>query len=118
MALVEAVPAGIYGKAALTSLGLWERVAPAVAQADNVRAALALIARGEAPYGIVYATDAVADDNVTVVATFPEDSHAPIIYPAALTAGTDNDAAQDFLDFLLSDIARPLFQRQGFTVIE
>ena len=118
MALVEAVPAGIYGKAALTSLGLWESVAPAVAQADNVRAALALVARGEAPYGIVYATDAVADDNVTVVATFPEDSHAPIIYPAALTAGTDNDAAQDFLDFLSSDIARPLFQRQGFTVIE
>ena len=118
MALVDAVPAGIYGKAALTSLGLWDSVAPAVAQADNVRAALALVARGEAPYGIVYATDAVADDNVTVVATFPEDSHAPIIYPAALIAGTENDAAPEFLDFLSSDTARPLFERQGFTVIE
>ncbi|MEZ5867942.1 MAG: molybdate ABC transporter substrate-binding protein [Defluviimonas denitrificans] len=84
MALVDAVPAGQYGKAALGALGLWEGVAPSVAQADNVRAALALVSTGEAPFGIVYATDAAASDNVTVTATFPEGSHPPIIYPVAL----------------------------------
>ncbi len=86
MALVDSVPAGVYGKAALTSLGVWDEVAPKVAQADNVRAALALVATGEAPLGIVYRTDADADDGVTVVGTFPADSHPPIVYPAAVTA--------------------------------
>ncbi|MBJ3776690.1 molybdate ABC transporter substrate-binding protein [Acuticoccus mangrovi] len=118
MALVDAVPAGIYGKAALTSLGVWDDVAPQVAQADNVRAALALVARGEAPYGIVYATDAAAEPAVKVVATFPADTHPPIIYPAALTTGTDDPDAADFLDFMSSPAAAPLFERQGFKVIE
>lgn len=118
MALVDAVPAGVYGKAALSVLGVWDAVAPKVAQADNVRAALALVARGEAPYGIVYATDAAAEDAVTVVATFPEETHPPIVYPAALTAESTNTRAQAFLAYLSSEAARPLFERQGFAVLE
>lgn len=118
MALVDAVPAGIYGKAALTSLGLWERVAPLVAQSDNVRAALAFVARGEAPLGIVYATDAAASDNVTVVGVFPEGSHEPIVYPAAVVAQSTNPAAAAFLDHLASDEARAIWERYGFTVLE
>lgn len=116
MALVEAVPAGIYGKAALTSLGLWEAVAPSVAQADNVRAALALVAVGEAPLGIVYATDAVAEDDVTVIGAFPPDSHPPIVYPAAAVAGRDGPAVHAFLDWLRGPAARAAFERHGFTV--
>lgn len=118
MALVDSVPAGIYGKAALTALGVWPSVAAKVAQADNVRAALALVARGEAPYGIVYATDAAADDNVSVVGVFPADSHPPIVYPAALTAEAEGDAPGAFLDYLSTPAARALFEKQGFTVIE
>ncbi len=117
MALVDAVPAGIYGKAALEHLGLWETVAPQVVQADNVRAALALVSLGEAPYGIVYATDAVADDKVTVVATFPKDSHPPIVYPAADIAGRDTGAEAEFLDYLRGPVARAAFERQGFVVV-
>lgn len=118
MALVDSVPAGIYGKAALTSLGVWEAVAPKVAQADNVRAALALVARGEAPYGIVYATDAAASDNVTIVGTFPSNTHPAIIYPGAVMSSSKaTDAAKSFMAFLASDEAKPLFERQGFTVI-
>ena len=117
MALVDAVPAGIYGKAALEHLGLWETVAPQVVQADNVRAALALVSLGEAPYGIVYATDAVADDKVTVVATFPKDSHPPIVYPAADIAGRDTGAEAEFLDYLRGPVARAAFERQGFVVM-
>jgi molybdate transport system substrate-binding protein len=117
MALVNAVPAGIYGKAALQSLGVWRAVEPKVAQADNVRAALALVALGEAPYGIVYATDAAAEDDVTVVGTFPADTHPPIIYPAARTVDGTSQAAGAFLDFLTSAPARDAFERQGFTVL-
>jgi molybdate transport system substrate-binding protein len=118
MAMVDAVPAGIYGKAALTSLGVWKAIAPHVAQADNVRIALALVARGEAPYGIVYATDALASDNVTVVATFPPSTHPPIVYPAAVTTASRNRArARRFLDFLSSAGARSLFVRHGFEPI-
>ena len=118
MALVDAVPAGIYGKAALTHLGLWDTTAPQVAQADNVRAALAFVARGEAPLGITYATDAAAEDNVTVIATFPADSHPPITYPAALTAQGDSPQALDFLTFLSSDTARAIWQAAGFTTLD
>lgn len=118
MALVDAVPAGVYGKAALTSLGLWESVAPKVAQVDDVRAALALVARGEAPFGIVYATDAVAEPRVTVIGAFPEGSHAPIIYPLAITRDSTSPVAQDFLDFLSSTEARPYFEAQGFSVLD
>src|SRR6056297_1311874 len=106
MALVDAVPAGIYGKAALESLGLWEDVAPRVAQTDNVRAALALVALGEAPYGIVYATDARAEDGVTVVGRFPADAHPPIVYPAAGIAGRTGPAASALLSYLRGAAAR------------
>lgn len=116
MALVEAVPAGIYGRQALTALGLWDRVAPHVAQSDNVRAALAFVALGEAPLGVVYATDAAAADNVTVIGTFPADSHDPITYPAAITAQGNAAAAGEFLDFLTSDAARAIWARHGFVV--
>ncbi|MEI4473426.1 molybdate ABC transporter substrate-binding protein [Frigidibacter sp. MR17.24] len=115
MALVDSVPAGQYGKAALTHLGLWDAVAPAVAQADNVRAALALVSTGEAPYGIVYATDAAADRGVSVVGTFPADSHPPIIYPAALTRDARPEAAA-FLEALSGPEAKAAFEAQGFTV--
>ena len=116
--MVGFVPAGIFGKEALTALGLWSSVAPKVAQVDNVRAALALVARGEAPFGIVYATDASASDKVTVIATFPADTHRPIIYPAAVVSdSTHRDAAARFLEFLSSASARTIFERQGFTVI-
>ncbi|KAA2314722.1 molybdate ABC transporter substrate-binding protein [Pseudooceanicola sediminis] len=117
MALVDAVPAGIYGKAALQSLGEWDSVAPMVAQADNVRAALALVATGAAPMGIVYATDAVAEDDVHVIGTFPEDSHPPIIYPAARVAGSDNPLDAGFLAYLQGAAARAAFERQGFVVL-
>ena len=116
MALHEAVPAGIYGREALSALGLWDAVAENVAQADNVRAALALVAIGEAPYGIVYATDAAAEPRVSVVATFPADSHRDIVYPAAVTADGDEQAARAFLDFLQGAEADTAFARHGFTL--
>lgn len=117
MALVDAVPAGIYGKAALENLGLWDRALPQVAQADNVRAALALVSTGEAPLGIVYATDAAADDNVSVIGTFPEDSHPPIVYPVAGLAGRDSAAGAAFLDYLHGPEARAAFETQGFVMV-
>lgn len=116
--VVEAVPAGRYGKAALESLGVWPQVEGKLAQADSVRAALALVSRGEAPFGIVYQTDATADLGVRVVGTFPEDSHPPILYPAALLAESSNANAASFLDYLKSDEATPAFERQGFTVLK
>lgn len=114
MARVDAVPAGIYGKAALESLGLWDGVAAQVAQARNVRAALAFVATGEAPYGIVYATDAAAEDRVTVVGTFPPDTHPPIVYPAAALARSDNPLPPLFLEFLRGPQARAVFEDEGF----
>ena len=118
MAMVDSVPAGIYGKAALTRLGLWDKVAPMVAQSDNVRTALAFVARNEAPLGIVYATDAAAQENVTVIGTFPAGSHDPIIYPAAITAQSDSDQAEAFLDYLSSAPAQAIWRDFGFTVPE
>lgn len=115
--LVDSVPAGMYAKAALESLGQWETVEPMLAQSDNVRAALALVAAGEAPYGIVYATDAVAENGVTVVGTFPADSHPPIVYPAAVVAASDNPLAAEYLAFLRGDAARAAFERQGFRIV-
>ena len=117
MANVEAVPAGKYGKAALEKLGAWDGVKGNVAQAENVRAALLLVARGEAPLGIVYATDAAAEPNVKIVGEFPADSHPPIIYPAALAKEPKSPDAKAFLDMLKSSKARPAFERQGFTVL-
>jgi len=117
MANVEAVPAGKYGKAALEKLGAWTAVKDSIAQAENVRAALLLVARGEAPLGIVYSTDAAAEPGVKIVATFPADSHPPITYPAALTRESKNADAKSFLDFLRSAKARTVFEKQGFTVL-
>jgi molybdate transport system substrate-binding protein len=117
MANVDAVPAGKYGKAALEKLGLWASVSGRLAQAENVRAALLLVSRGETPAGIVYRTDAAADPSVEIIGTFPEDTHPPIIYPIALTAdGTHPDAAA-LLAYIRSAKVRPIFEAQGFTVL-
>lgn len=117
MALVDAVPAGQYGKEAFETLGLWAALEGNVAQADNVRAALALVATGEAPFGVVYATDAVAEPRVHVAATFPEASHAPITYPVALLAEAPHaTAGADFLTYLGGETAKAIFQSQGFAV--
>lgn len=117
MAMVDAVPAGQYGKEALETLGLWPSVEGSVAQSENVRAALALVAAGEAPYGIVYASDAVAEAGVTVVGTFPEDTHRPIVYPAALLTGAADAADRAFLEALSSEAADAKFTAQGFAVL-
>ncbi|MBA2587928.1 MAG: molybdate ABC transporter substrate-binding protein [Alphaproteobacteria bacterium] len=108
------VPAGKYAKAALTSLGVWDSIASKVAPAENVRVALEYVARGEAPFGVVYATDAKVAPSVRIVGTFPENSHAPIVYPVALTR-TASPAAKQFLTFLSGASARTIFQRAGFT---
>lgn len=118
MGEVNSVPAGKYGKAALEKLGVWSTLESKVAGAESVRAALALVSREEAPYGIVYQTDAVADPGVTIVGTFPEDTHPPIIYPIALLAESQNADAAAYLDFLKSSKAVPLFEAQGFTVLK
>jgi len=115
MALVDAVPAGIYAKAALERLGQWQAIRPRVAQSDNVRAALALVATGAAPLGIVYKTDAQAEPRVRIVGTIPSDLHPPIIYPAALTT-TANSAAIAFMDHLQSETAQTVFLGQGFSL--
>jgi molybdate transport system substrate-binding protein len=108
------VPAGKYGKAALVALGVWDSVAPSVVQAENVRVALEYVAREEAPFGIVYATDAKVVP-VKVVGIFPPDSHPPITYPVALTKSA-NPAAKDFLAFLSGAQAQAIFEKAGFTV--
>ncbi len=113
---VRAVPAGLYAKAALEKLGVWAAVEPKLAMAENVRAALVLVARGEAPFGIVYETDARIDPGVKIVGVFPEDSHPPIIYPAALTTNATPDAAP-YLAFLRTAAAKTTFERYGFTVL-
>ncbi|WP_159947472.1 molybdate ABC transporter substrate-binding protein [Rhizobium sp. 18065] len=117
MANVDAVPAGTYGKAALENLGVWDTVKDKVAQAENVRAALLLVARGEAPLGIVYETDARVDPSVTILDHFPEDSHKPIVYPAALTADNANANAAAFLAYLQGARAHAIFTEAGFTVL-
>ncbi|MFC5387468.1 molybdate ABC transporter substrate-binding protein [Aquamicrobium segne] len=114
---VQAVPAGKYGKAALESLDMWGSVETKLAQAENVRAALKLVAAGEAVAGIVYATDAVAEPGVKVIGTFPEETHAPIIYPVAQTAESSDEDAPAFLACLKTEKARKLFEEQGFTVL-
>jgi molybdate transport system substrate-binding protein len=112
------VPAGKYGKAALESLGAWAAVAGKIASPANVRAALTLVSRGEAPLGLVYQTDAAADPAVKVVGTFPPSSHPPIIYPVALIAGAANPDAAAFLTYLKSAAARPFFEKQGFSLLD
>jgi molybdate transport system substrate-binding protein len=114
---VTAIPAGKYGKAALEKLGMWAGVEHKLAQADTVRVALAFVARGEARLGIVYASDARAEPKVKVVDTFPASTHAPIIYPIALTATSTNADAVAFLAYLKSPSAGRRFVEQGFSTL-
>jgi len=114
MANPDSVPAGRYGKAALESLGVWKDVQSRVAAANDVRGALLLVARGETPFGIVYSTDAAVEPKVRIVDTFPENTHPPIVYPAALTAVSKSAAAQGFLNSLREPPARAAFEKYGF----
>ncbi|WP_416407645.1 molybdate ABC transporter substrate-binding protein [Agrobacterium rosae] len=118
MGAVDSVPAGKYGKSALEKLGVWSSVEGKVAGAESVRAALVLVSRGEAPYGIVYQTDAAADQGVKIVGTFPQDSHDPIIYPVAILSESKSPAAAAYLEFLKSAKAAPFFEKQGFTILK
>jgi molybdate transport system substrate-binding protein len=113
---VRAVPAGLYAKAALEKLGAWAAVEPKLAMAESVRAALVLVARGEAPLGIVYETDAKIEPAVKIVGVFPADSHPPIVYPVALTASAKPGAAS-YLAFLRTQQAKAIFERYGFNVL-
>ena len=115
---VSSCPAGIYGKEALTKLGVWDAVSPKLAQADNVRAALLLVARGEAKYGIVYATDAKAEPKVKVVGTFPEASHTPIVYPVAITKDAKSPDAAALESYLSAPEAVTILEGQGFEVLK
>ena len=113
---VKSVPVGKYAKAALEKLGAWTAAEPKFAMAESVRAALTLVARGEAALGIVYATDAKVEPGVKIIASFPADSHPAIIYPVAATKSAKPDAA-GYLDFLRSSTARTVFEKYGFTVL-
>jgi molybdate transport system substrate-binding protein len=113
---VASVPVGKYAKAALEKLGAWQAAAPKFAMAESVRAALALVARGEAVLGIVYETDAKVEPNVKIVGVFPEDSHPPVIYPVAATVTAKPDA-NDYLAFLRSQAAKTVFETYGFTFL-
>jgi molybdate transport system substrate-binding protein len=115
MADPDSVPAGKYGKAALQALGVWSAVENRVARAENVRAALLFVSRKETPLGIVYATDATADQGVAIIGTFPAETHPPIIYPIAIIAASGNAAAARYVAFLRSPAARKEFAKQGFT---
>lgn len=114
MANPVSVPAGKYARAALIALGVWDSVAGKIAAAENVRGALLLVSRGEAPLGIVYRTDAHADPGVVIVDTFAEGTHPPIVYPAALTQESSPAAAR-VLEFLKTDAARAVFEKHGFS---
>lgn len=111
----EHVPAGIYAKEALQKLGAWETLSPKLAPAEDVRGALALVERNEAPLGIVYGSDAVASKGVKVVATFPEDSHKKVEYPIAIVDGHKNATVSAFYDYLKGPQAAGIFKRYGFT---
>ncbi len=112
----DSVPAGRYARAALTALGVWSEIAPRLARAENVRVALLYVDRGEAPLGIVYASDARLDERVRVVDIFPADTHEPIVYPVALTAAARSEAA-GFIAYMNGPQARAIFTRYGFTVL-
>ena len=118
MANTDSVPAGKYGKAALEKLGAWEGLKGKTAQAENVRAALLLVSRAEASLGIVYKTDAASDPSVTIVDTFPTDTHPPIVYPAAIIAGMKSADAGAYLRFLRTPQAVAAFEKQGFAVLD
>jgi molybdate transport system substrate-binding protein len=112
-----AVPAGLYAKAALTRLGAWKTAEPKLAQGENVRATLAYVARGETPFGIVYATDAKIEPKVKILGVFPEDSHPPITYPIAATATSKNRHVGGYLNFLSTQTAKAIFEKYGFSVL-
>ncbi|HKL22900.1 MAG TPA: molybdate ABC transporter substrate-binding protein [Tichowtungia sp.] len=112
---IHSVPAGIYAKEALEHAGLFKALYPSMVMASNVRAALMFVERGEVDAGIVYATDAQSSQRVEVVSVFPEESHSPILYPAAVCAAADDpERAQAFLDFLQTETAAAIFSRYGF----
>jgi molybdate transport system substrate-binding protein len=113
----DTVPAGRYARSALTSLGVWESVAEKLVRAENVRVALTYVARGEAPLGIVYETDAIAEPAVRIVGLFPATSHLPITYPAALTVQGTSADAKAFLKFLSGESAAAAFKKYGFIVL-
>lgn len=121
MGLVDSVPVGQYGKQALTALGQWDRVLPQVVQAQDARAAVALVASGQAEYGLVYATDAVALARLgqgVELGRFPETSHDPIVYPGAVVAGAAGEpAARAFLEFLQGPEAAAIFADQGYVIL-
>jgi len=114
---VKAVPAGLYAKAALEKLGSWAAAEPKLAQAENVRATLAFVARGETPLGIVYETDAKIEPKVKIVGAFPADSHPPVTYPVAATASSKNAATARYLAFLRSSAAKAIFEKYGFSFL-
>jgi molybdate transport system substrate-binding protein len=114
---ISSCPGGIYAKQALQALGVWDAVEPKLGQADNIRNALELVARGEAKFGIVYATDAKAEPKVRVVDTFPASTHAPIIYPVAVLADSKNPDAEPFVSFMRSQAAAKILVDQGFTFL-
>ena len=114
---VKAVPAGLYAKAALEKLGSWAAAEPKLAQAENVRATLAFVARGETPLGIVYETDAKIEPKVKIVGAFPADSHPPVTYPVAVTASSKNAATARYLAFLRSSAAKAIFEKYGFSFL-
>ena len=114
---VKAVPAGLYAKAALQLLGAWAAAEPKLAQAENVRATLAFVARGETPIGIVYETDAKIEPKVKIVGVFPDGSYPPVTYPVAATAVTTNPAAARYLNFLRSGAAKAIFEHYGFNFL-
>lgn len=109
------MPAGRYGREALESLSLWQSVQDRIANADNVRAALAFVSRGEAPLGIVFDTDAALDSGVKIVGVFPPESHPPILYPAAIIASSEHAEAESFLGFLASAEGRAIFAKYGYS---
>jgi molybdate transport system substrate-binding protein len=117
MANPDSIPAGKYGRSALESLGVWAGVEARIARTENVRAALALVARGEAALGIVYSTDALAEKGVRIVDTFPASSHPAILYPAAIVAARVSPAARPLLDYLRSPSAAPVWKKYGFGVV-
>ena len=112
----DSVPAGMYARAALLKLGAWQAVSDRLVRAENVRAALAYVARGEAPLGIVYQTDALSEKRVRVVDVFPTDTHPPITYPLALTTRA-RAQAESYVEFLEGDVARQIFVRRGFLAL-
>jgi molybdate transport system substrate-binding protein len=117
LAEVDSVPAGRYAKAALRSLDVWDALRSHLAMAENVRVALRFVARGEAPLGIVYASDAAADPEVKVVATFPAETHPAIVYPFAAMVGGNAQSARRYLEFVRRSPLRAIFEQQGFTVL-